>query len=171
MLQAGSRAWVLGALGFAAGVMLILSEFTHLSYVQTITASCSDLSTSSLRDSCLTVGHESHHFALGLLGLFVIIMTFGAAAGGSRPAAIALVVAGALGLGIALLHDLPNTGKKGEIGIAFAHAEAHKGVGFWLEVVGSSLALACGAAATWRTPPRRGERRPRAAEAEDAAAA
>jgi hypothetical protein len=171
MLQAGGRAWVLGALGFAAGVLLILSEFTHLSYVQTITASCSDLSTSSLRDSCLTVGHESHHFALGLLGLFVIIMAFGAAAGGSRPAAVALLVAGGIGLGITLLHDLPDTTKKGEVGVAFAQAKAHKGTGFWLELVGSSLALACGAVATWRTPPPRRERRSRAPEAEDPAAA
>ena len=171
VLQAGGRAWLLGAAGFAAGVLLIVTEFTHLAYVQTITASCSDLSTTSLRDSCLTVGHESHHWAFALLGLFVIIMTFGATAGGSRPAAVALLVAGALGLGITLLHDLPDTGKKGEVGVAFARAEAHKGTGFWLELVGSSLALVCGAAATWRTPPRRRERRPRAPEAEDPATA
>jgi hypothetical protein len=81
---------------------------------------------------------------------------------------VALLVAGALGLGITLLHDLPNTDKKGEIGVAFAQGKAHKGNGFWFELVGSSLALVCGALATWRTPPRRTMRRPRAAGGEAA---
>ena len=172
MLQAGGRAWLLGALGLAAGVLLIVTEFSRISYVTTITASCDDFADPKLRDSCLTVGHESHHWALALLGLFVILMAFGAAAGGSRPAAVALIVAGAAGLAITLLHDLPKTDDKGAVGVAFAAGEAHKGTGFWLELVGSSLALAAGAFATWRTPPRRvGDRRSRPAEAEDPAAA
>jgi hypothetical protein len=171
MLQAGGRAWLLGAVGFAAGVLLIVTEFSRISYVTTITASCDDFADAKLRDSCLTVGHESHHWALALLGLFVILMAFGAAAGGSRPAAVALLVAGAIGLAITLLHDLPKTDDKGAVGVAFAEGKAHKGMGFWLELVGSSLALAAGAVATWRTPPPRRERRTRAGEAEDAATA
>jgi hypothetical protein len=171
MLQAGGRAWVVGAAGLAAGVLLIVSEFSRLAYVTTITATCSDFADPQLRDSCLTVGHESHHWGFAILGLFVIIMTFGAAAGGSRPAAVALLVAGALGLGITLLHDLPKTTEKGAVGVAFAEGKAHKGTGFYLELVGSSLALACGAFATWRTPPRRRERRPRVSETEEPASA
>ena len=171
MLQAGGRAWLLGAIGFAAGVLLIVTEFSRISYVTTITASCSDFADAEVRDSCLTVGHESHHWALALLGLFVILMAFGAAAGGSRPAAVALMVAGAIGLGITLLHDLPRTDDKGAVGVAFAEGKAHKGTGFWLELVGSSLALACGAVATWRTPPPRRERTRRSTETEDAAPA
>ena len=90
-------------------------------------------------------------------------MTFGAAVGGSRPAALALLVAGAVGLGITLLHDLPDTGKTGGVGATYAGAKAHAGTGFWLELVGSSLAAACGAFATWRTPPpRRGRTGPQA---------
>jgi hypothetical protein len=146
---------VVTAAGFVAGVLLILTEFSRISYVTTITATCADFADPTLRDSCLTVGHESHHYGFAILGLFVILMTFGAAVGGSRPAAVALAVAGALALGITLLHDLPNTGKKGEIGVAFAQGKAHKGNGFWFELVGSSLALACGGFLTWRTPPRR----------------
>ena len=170
MLQAGWRAWLLGAAGFAGGVLLIASEFSRISYVTTITASCDDFADAKLRDSCLTIGHETHHWAFALLGLFVILMAFGAAAGGSRPAAVALVVAGAIGLGITLLHDLPKTDDKGAVGVAFAEGKAHKGSGFWFELVGSSLALACGAVATWKTPPRRVRER-RRPEAEDAAAA
>jgi hypothetical protein len=151
--------------------MLIVTEFTHLSYVTTITASCSDYAVPLQRDSCLTVGHESHHYAFALLGLFVILMAYGAAAGGSRPAAIALFVAGAVCLGITLLHDLPNTSKTGEIGVDFANARAHKGTAFWLELVGSSLALVCGAFATWRTPPPRRGRHARPTAGPDAGAA
>jgi hypothetical protein len=165
LIQAGGFAWVLAAVGFVAGVLLIISEFMAIRYVTTITASCSDLAEPRLRDNCLLIGHESHHWAFAILGLFVILMSFGAVVGGSRPAAVALLVAGALGLGITLLHDLPNTNKPGEVGAVFAEGRAHKGTGFWLELVGSSLALACGAFTTWRTPPRR-TLRARLAEAE-----
>ncbi|MDQ1741226.1 MAG: hypothetical protein QOE53_2878 [Pseudonocardiales bacterium] len=153
MLQAGGLAWVVGAVGFAAGVLLILSEFLAIRYVTTITASCGDFADPQLRDSCLTVGHESNYWGFALLGLFVILMTYGVAAGGSRPAALALLVAGVVGLAITLLHDLPDTTKKGEVGVAFAEGKAHKGTGFWFELVGSTLALGCGAFAVWRTPP------------------
>jgi hypothetical protein len=161
-----------GAAGVVAGALLIATEFLAIRYVTTITASCSDFADPQLRDSCLTIGHESHHWGFAILGLFVILMTFGAAVGGSRPAAVALLVAGALALGITLLHDLPDTSKKGEVGVAFAQGKAHKGTGFWFELVGSSLAMAVGGFATWRTPPRRGARRSRpAADAEKAASA
>src|SRR3954452_10063125 len=91
MIQAGGLAWVVGAVGFVAGVFLILSEFMAVRYVQTITASCDELATPDLRDSCLVIGHESHAWSMALLGLFVLIMSYGVAAGGSRPAAIALL--------------------------------------------------------------------------------
>ena len=161
-IQAGGIGWVVGTLGIAGGAAIAISDFTHLAYVKTITASCSDLATASDRGSCLTVGHESHHYAFALLGLFVIIMAFGAAVGGSRPAAVALLIAGAVGLGITLLHDLPKTSESGQVGVAFAQAKAHPGLGFWLALIGSLVALLCGAFATWRTPPprRAGRSRP-----------
>jgi hypothetical protein len=160
LIRAGGLAWVVTAAGFAAGVLLVITEFTHISYVTTITATCADFADPKLRDTCLTVGHESHHYGFAILGLFVILMTFGAAVGGSRPAAVAVLVSGALALGITLIHDLPRTDDKGEIGVAFAEGKAHKGSGFWFELVGGTLALACGAFLTWRTPPPRRERRP-----------
>jgi hypothetical protein len=154
------------AAGFAAGLLLIVTEFARLSYVTTITASCSDFADPGLRDRCLTVGHESHHYGLAILGVFVILMTFGAAVGGSRPAAVALLVAGLLGLGITLIKDLPKTNDTGQIGRDFVRGQAHKGNGFWFELVGSSLAVACGAFLTVRTPPRRELRRRPAAATE-----
>ena len=173
MLQAGGLAWVVGALGFVAGLLVALSDFTHLAYVKTLTASCSDLATAQDRGSCLTVGHESHHYAFALLGLFIVLMAYGVAAGGSRPAAVALLVAGAVVVGITLLHDLSKTTETGEVGLAFARAEAHKGAGFWFELIGGVLAIGCGAFAVWRTPPPRAAREPRprvSSEAEEPAA-
>ena len=151
---------MLTAAGFVAGVLLILTEFSAIRYVITNTASCQELAQQTLRDSCLVIGHETHGWGFAVLGLFVILMTFGAAVGGSRPAAIALVVAGVVGLGITLLHDLPQTSRKGGVGQNYADAKAHAGNGFWFELVGSSLALACGGFLTWRTPPPRRERHP-----------
>ena len=167
-LRASLPALALALAGFAGGVLLILSEFLAIRYVTTITATCDNLAQPSLRDSCLVVGHESHAWSFLLLGLFAIVMTVGAVAGGARPAAIALVVAGALGLGITLLHDLPQTNHRGQVGTVYARAKAHKGTGFWLELVGSALLIGTGALATWRTPVRRLERRRRVAEPEAA---
>ena len=152
LVRAGGLGWVLAGIGFAAGLLLVITEFLHISYVTTITASCSDFADPKLRDSCLTIGHESHHWGFVVLGLFVMVMTFGAVVGGSRPAAVALLVAGVVGLGITLLHDLPNTTKKGEIGVAFARAKAHKGAGFWVELVASALAIGAGAFIVVRRP-------------------
>jgi hypothetical protein len=163
---------VLTGAGFAGGALLFLSEFLAIRYVTTITASCQELAQESLRDSCLVIGHESHVWGFALLGLLVVVMTFGAWIGGSRPAAVALLVAAVVGLGITLLHDLPQTGHKGGVGQNYASAKAHKGTGFWFALIGSSLALASGAYATWRTPQRRELLRSRAqaASAEEPAA-
>ena len=152
LVRAGGLGWVTAGVGFVAGLLLVITEFLHISYITTITASCSDFADPKLRDSCLTVGHESHHWGFVVLGLFVMLMTFGAVVGGSRPAAVALLVAGVVGLGITLLHDLPNTTKKGEIGVAFARAKAHKGAGFWVELVASALAIGAGAFIVVRRP-------------------
>src|SRR2546429_5483920 len=122
LLRAGRVSWLVMAAGVAAGVLMILAEFLLIRYVTTITASCSDLATPALRDSCQTSGHESHHWALAILGLFVIVMAFGAAAGKSRPAAYALLASGLVCLLITLARDLPDTSKKGQVGVAFADA-------------------------------------------------
>jgi len=152
VVRAGGLGWALAGIGFAAGLLLILTEFTHIRYVVTKAASCEDLATPHLRDTCLVVGHESHAWGFLLLGLFVLVMTFGAVIGGSRPAAIALLVAGVVGLGITLLHDLPQTTKTGGVGFYYASAKAHRGAGFWLELVGSALALGVGAFITVTRP-------------------
>ena len=83
-------------------------------------------------------------------------MAFGAGLGGSRPAAFALVVIGALVLLWALLVDLPVTDETGAIGRNFEGAEAAAGPGLTLEIVGGVLTLAAGlvALSRWRPAPR-----------------
>jgi hypothetical protein len=76
-------------------------------------------------------------------------MAVGAGLGGSRPAAIALVGAGALVLGVALIGDLPDTSSTGQVGQNFDEAEASAGPALWLEIVGGVLAVAAGGLRLW----------------------
>ena len=140
------RALILGA-GGVGGVLLILSDFLTLYHVDVVTARCSDLADPSLADACQTSGGEHHGYALLILGVLVLLMTWGAAMGGSRPAGVAPLVLGAAALGIALGVDLPDIHKTGVVGQRFAEAEANPGAGFWLELVGAALVLVAGGAA------------------------
>src|SRR5436305_9410252 len=150
LLRAGRGAWLVMGAGAVAGVMMILAEFLLIRYVTTITASCSDLASPAVRDSCSTTGHESHYWGIAILGLLTIVMAFGAAAGRSRPAALGLLAAGLVGLGITLIHDLPDTSSKGEVGSNFASAQAHIGLGLWFELIGRLLAAGPAASAVSR---------------------
>jgi hypothetical protein len=132
---------LLGGLG---GVLMIASDLMTLYHVDVVTASCSDLADPRLADACKTTGGEHHGYALLILGVIVLLMTWGAAVGGSKPAGVALLVLGLAGLGIALGVDLPDVHKTGVIGQRFAEAEAKPGLGFWFEIVGSALVVAAG---------------------------
>jgi hypothetical protein len=132
------------ALGGAGGILLILSDFLTLYHVDVVTAKCSDLAEPKLADACTTTGGEHHGYALLILGVIVLVMTWGAAIGGSRPAGIALLVLGGAALVIVLAVDLPDIHKTGIVGTRFEDAEAKPGAGFWLELVGAGLVLAAG---------------------------
>jgi hypothetical protein len=139
-------------LGVAAAVLLVLTEVTTLFEIEVETATCSDLADPDQADRCDVTGGEHHSFALVPVALLVALMAVGAGLGGSRPAGLALLGAGAVVLVIALAFDLPDTTKTGEIGASFASAEAVKGTGFWLELLGGGLALLAGALRLWRRP-------------------
>ena len=79
-----------------------------------------------------------------LLTLVTFAMGSGAAFGRSRPAAIALIVIGAVVLGISLLSDLPASDDAGLIGRDYAEATASAGTGLWLEVTGGLFAVLAG---------------------------
>jgi len=131
-------------LGVAAALLLVLTEVTTLFSIEVDTASCSDLADPDLADRCDTTGGEQHSFALVPIAVLVAVMAVGAGLGGSRPAGIALIGAGALVLVITLGFDLPDTTKTGEIGSTFESAEAVKGAAFWFELVAGVLAVAAG---------------------------
>jgi hypothetical protein len=132
------------ALGVAAAVLMVLAEVTTLYSIEVDTASCSDLADVDLADACDTTGGEQHSFALVPLAFLTAAMAVGAGVGGSRPAGWALLGAGVIVLLIALVGDLPDTTKTGEVGSNFTSAEAVKGAGFWFELLAGGLATVAG---------------------------
>ena len=137
-------------LGVAAALLVILSEVTNLVVVDVTGAGCEDaVADPELADGCEITGGEQHSFALVPLALLIGVMAVGAGLGGSRPAAVALVVAGLIVLGVALIGDLPDTSSTGQVGQNFDEAEASAGPALWLELVGGVLAVAAGALRLW----------------------
>lgn len=136
------------ALGIAGALFMIVSEFVTLRSVKVLTASCSDLADPSLRGSCVTHGGEEHSYALVLMGIVAILMTWGAVFGRSRPAAVALLAIGAAVVAVALITDVPDIHKTGVLGERFDSAHAQAGPGLWMEILGGALALVAGAIAT-----------------------
>jgi hypothetical protein len=151
---------VLG-LGVAGALLMIVSEFVTLRSVKVLTASCSDLADPSLRGSCVTHGGEEHSYALVLLGLVALLMTWGAVFGRSRPAAVALMAIGAAVVVIALVTDVPDIHKTGVLGERFDNAHAEAGPGLYMEIAGGALVLAAGVMAASSSGGRRRRRRRR----------
>jgi hypothetical protein len=146
---------VILTLGGVGGILLILSDFLTLYHVDVVTAKCSDLAEPKLADACSTTGGEHHGYALLILGVIVLVMTWGAAMGGSRPAGIALLALGGAALVIVLAVDLPDIHKTGIVGSRFEDAEANPGLGFWLELAGAALVIAAGVLRLLRPAARR----------------
>jgi len=132
------------AAGLAAAALMVATEFTTLRSVQVLTASCADLADPELRSSCVTKGGEEHSYALVLLGVVAALMAWGAFAGASRPAAVALAAIGVAVLAIALATDVPDAGSTGVLGERFEEAHAKAGPGLWMEIVGGALAFVSG---------------------------
>ncbi|HEX8741542.1 MAG TPA: hypothetical protein VF712_00265 [Thermoleophilaceae bacterium] len=131
------------AAGVGAGVMAIVAEFSTISYVTVVTATCEDLADPRLADRCRLEGAERHSWAFALLGGFAILMAWGATVGRSRPAALALIVVGAVMLGLGFARDVGESTKTGLIGEAY-EATAHRGAGLWLELASGVLMVGSG---------------------------
>jgi hypothetical protein len=97
---------------------------------------------------------DRHHYALLVLALFALFALAVAVIGGSRPAAVAVAVAGGLSLLFFLVVDLPDVGQQGSLdepSRVFFSSEADPSDGFWLELVGTlGLAVSGAALATLR---------------------
>jgi hypothetical protein len=121
---------------------------------------------------------DRHHYALLVLALFALAALAVAVIGGSRPAAVAVAVAGGISLLFFLVVDLPDVGQQGSLdepSRVFFSSEADPSDGFWLELVGTlGLAVSGAALATLRPEQLRmlgGRSAPATAEAEEEDAA
>jgi hypothetical protein len=109
---------------------------------------------------CTQQAADRHHFAVGVLAIFAVGAVIVAVLAASRPAAIAVAVAGLGALLLFLIVDLPDANSVGALadsctsipGQSFFDAKAVPQSGFWLEMA-SAVALALsGAALATLTP-------------------
>lgn len=102
-----------------------------------------------------TISASSRHsYALLVLAVFALFALTVAVLTGSRPAAVAVAVSGALSLLFFLLVDLPDVGQQGTVddpSRVFLSSEAEPADGFWLQMIGTvALAVSGAALATLR---------------------
>ena len=96
---------------------------------------------------------ERHNYVMLLLSFFAVTALALTVLSGSKPAAVAVAVAGLMALLVFLIVDLPDAGQVGTVDepVFFANAEAQPQAGFWLELLGAlSLAMSGAALATLR---------------------
>lgn len=95
-----------------------------------------------------------HSYALLVLAVFALFALAVAVLTGSRPAAVAVAVAGGLSLLFFLVIDLPDVGQQGTVddpSRVFTSSEAKPADGFWLQMIGTvALAVSGAALATLR---------------------
>ena len=148
-----------------AGIGLVVSEFLTYREIVAVTV---------VPEGGRTSGGAHHGYAIGLIGLVSLPMSYGAVIGGSRPAAAAVAVLGGLALAITAIFDIPSLNDTGLIGRTYDLAEAQPGAGFWLEIACAAVLLIGGlllvrstaAHAREASDARREERRARRAETE-----
>jgi hypothetical protein len=140
------------AIGVGA-VLLIVAEFLVLREVKAVTA--------VPRGGTVT-GGSYHHYALGVIGLALLVMGFGAGFRGARPAAVACLVLSLAAVVVVLFVDRPEINDAGILADTYDLAQAHPTAGFYVESLGAALALVGSVAALVlrpAEPPRRPARR------------
>jgi hypothetical protein len=141
------------ALLWAGAALLVVSELLVMRVIRTVTV---------VPPGGTVTGGSHHLFALGLIGVALAFMAYGAVLRSARPAAVAcLVLALAAGF-VVLFVDRPTLGETGLIGRTYDLAQARAGTGFYVESVGTALALVGAVAALVLAPrPARAARRAR----------
>ena len=120
------------ALPLAGAGLLVAAEFSTLYDVRVVTAVPAGGSFSA-------GGH--HGYAQAVIAVAIVVMSLGAVLGGSRPAAVAVLVLAAGALAVALLVDLPDVHETGLIGRTYDAAVAEPRAGLYLEIAGGCAAL------------------------------
>ena len=139
-------------LPLAGAGLLLAAEFATLYDVRVVTAVPEGGSFSA-------GGH--HGYAQAVIAVGIVVMAIGAVIGGSRPAAVAVLVLAAGALAIALLVDLPDVHETGLIGRTYDAAVAEPRAGLYLEIAGGCAALVGGTLILLAGPRRRRPRRSR----------
>jgi hypothetical protein len=147
---------VLLGLGVVAAVLLVVADFSQISYRTIGIGACVDRAGTGV---CTTSGHESHAWALVILAPFALMMAWGAVIGRSRAAAVALACVGAAVLVIALAIDLPKLHDKRDLDTLYDDVVGHTGSAFKIELVAGVLLVLVGGLALVR-PDSRGPRPP-----------
>jgi hypothetical protein len=147
----GPLGWALLLVVLAAAVLLVVAEFSTISYRTIGIGACSDRVSASV---CHTSGHESHSFALLVLAPLALVMGWGAVVGRSRAASIALAAVGVAVLVIALAIDLPKLHDKRNLNDFYNSVVGHAGSAFKVELVAGVLLLLAGGLALVRPEPR-----------------
>jgi hypothetical protein len=143
----GPFGWLLLLLALVAAVLLVVADFSQISYRTIGIGACVDRAGTGV---CTTTGHESHSYALVILAPLALLMALGAVAGRSRAAAIAVAVVGVVVLVIALAIDLPKLDDKRNLDALYDDVVGHTGAGFKLELVAGVLLLLSGGLALAR---------------------
>ena len=144
-------------LPLVGAALLVAAEFSTLYDVRVVTTIPAGASYS-------TGAH--HGYAQLVIAAAVVVMAIGAVLGGSRPAAVAVLVLGAAALVVALVVDLPVTDDTGLYGQTYDEAQAEAAAGLTLEIVGGCCVLLGGALLLVVRPARRRGWRRAAAAAE-----
>jgi hypothetical protein len=127
----------------AGALLLIVAEFVTVREVVIVTVVPPDGA---------DTGGDMHLYALGLLGVAILVMSYGAVVRGARPAAVALLVLSLVACVIVLAVDLPVMDDAGTYIRTHEGAQAQPAAGFYLESLGAALCLVGSVMALVLTP-------------------
>ena len=126
------RQLALLALPVVGAGLLVAAEFSTLYDVRVVTA---------VPEGGSFAAGPHHGYALAVIAVAIVVMSLGAVLGGSRPAAVAVLVLALGALAIAVVVDLPDVDETGLIGRTYDAAEAEPAAGLYLEIAGGCMAL------------------------------
>jgi hypothetical protein len=122
---------------------MVLTEFSTIQSIRIGESSCG-ATEQGVQDICETSGAEQHHYALLLLAVLTALLTFGAAIGRSRPAALALILTGVAVLVIAFAIDHGSLNDKHGLDARYSDVVPETGGGYTLERIAGFLAIVAG---------------------------